>query len=427
MMTSANSLNSAKSAFWHCQANMQSVDGSRLVFVRGEGNYLWDADGKKYFDGPASLWYCNIGHGRTEIADAVARQIGRLESYSSFGSFTTDVTLALADRIASLLPIPDAKVMLTSGGSDGIDLAAKLARRYWAAVGHERKKVVVTRDLAYHGLHAFGTSITGLLANQEGLGKFVPDSQTVPTNDVSALRTLFEARGDEIAAFMAEPVMGTGGVIHPPAGYFDEVRSLCDEFDVLLVADEVITGFGRLGEWFGSTKFNIRPDIVVMAKGVSSGYLPLGAVAANARVSEPFWGPGAVPFRHGMTYAGHSAACAAGIANLDVVENEGLIARVKASTVTLDRAAQTLAGEDGVLEVRSGVGLMAGIQLSSPNLAEDVSRRCLADGFIVRPITNGTLQLSPPFTTTDDEIDGVVANIAANLRLALSAGLVPVE
>ena len=423
-MTRSDSPETTQSAFWHCQANMEAVEGNRLVFVRGEGNYLFDTRGKRYFDGPASLWYCNVGHGRKTIADAVGRQIEQLESYSSFGRFTTDVTLELADRVAALLPIPDAKVMLTSGGSDGIDLAAKLARRYWAAVGRERKKVVVTRDLAYHGLHAFGTSISGLLANQEGIGKFVLDSQTVPTNDVAALRELFEARSGEIAAFIAEPVMGTGGVIHPPVGYFDEVRRLCDEFDVLLVADEVITGFGRLGQWFGSTKFNIRPDIIVMAKGISSGYLPLGAVAANARVSEPFWGIGAVPFRHGMTYAGHSAACAAGLANLDIIEDENLLDRVRALTVTLDLAVQRLVGRDGVREVRSGVGLMAGIQVSTPNLAEEISRRCLGDGFIVRPITNGTLQLSPPFTTTVTEVEDIVSNIETNLVLALSEGLI---
>jgi adenosylmethionine-8-amino-7-oxononanoate aminotransferase len=207
-------------------------------------------------------------------------------------------------------------------------------------------------------------------------------------------------------------------VILPRPGYFEELRRLCDAYDVLLVADEVITGFGRLGEWFGSTVVGLEPDVVVMAKGISSGYLPLGAVAAGPRVSEPFWGPDAVPFRHGMTYAGHSAACAAGLANLDILEREDLLTQVQARAETLRRASATLVGLDGVREVRSGTGLMAGIQLESVSLAEQVAARCLQDGFIIRPITNGTLQLSPPFVVTDEEIETVVDAIAGHLATA---------
>lgn len=408
------------SAFWHCQADMSAVDGDRLVFVRGSGTSLWDSAGKKYFDGPASLWYCNVGHGRAEIAAAVGTQIEKLECYSSFGRFTTDVTLELADRVAAMVPLAGPKLLLTSGGSDSIDLAAKLVRRYWSAVGRPTKTAIVTRDLAYHGLHAYGTSISGLPANQEGIGKFVTDTYNVPTHDIGALATLFHQKGESIAAFVSEPVMGTGGVIPPRPGYFDEVRRLCDEHDVLLVADEVITGFGRLGSWFGSTAVGMRPDVIVMAKGITSGYLPLGAVAVSDRVAEPFWGAGAVPFRHGMTYAGHSAACAAALANLEIVEREELIARVGTLADHLAVTVGALRDDDGVADVRHA-GLMAGIQLDSSDLAAEVSSRCLADGFIVRLITNGTLQLSPPFVATTTEIDDVVANVRTNLALAISA------
>ena len=409
------------SAFWHCQADMSAVNQDRLVFVRGEGSHLWDRDGNKYFDGPASLWYCNIGHGRGEIADAVAQQIRRLESYSSFGRFTTDVTLELADRVASLLPIRNAKILLTSGGSDGIDLAAKLVRRYWSAVGRPGKTGIVTRDLAYHGLHAYGTSITGILANQDGIGKLVSDVHTVPTHDLTALAALFAEHGDRIGAFFSEPVMGTGGVIAPEPGYFAEVRRLCDAHDILLVADEVITGFGRLGEWFGSTVVGIdRPDLIVMAKGISSGYQPLGAVAVSERVAEPFWGPESVPFRHGMTYAGHSSACAAAMANLDIIESENLLDRVRQMSTVLADSVGRLAGADGVLEVRAGVGLMAGVQLTSAALAARVADRCLADGVIARPITNGTLQFSPPFVASADDVNLMAAAVERNIAAALA-------
>ena len=408
-------------AFWHCQADMGAVNDDRLVFARGEGCYLWDVEGRRYFDAPASLWYCNVGHGRAEIADAVADQIRRLESYSSFGRFTTDVTLRLADRVADLVPLDDPAILLTSGGGDGIDLAAKLVRRYWAAVGRAGKKTIVTRDLSYHGLHAFGTSITGLPANREGVGRLVPEAVTVPTHDLAAVKVLFAEHGSTIAAFFTEPVLGTGGVIPPQPGYFAGLRRLCNEYDVLLVADEVITGFGRLGQWFGSTVVGLEPDVMVLAKGISSGYVPLGAVAVGPRVSEPFWGPRAIPFRHGMTYAGHSAACAAGLANIDILEREDLLSAVRDRSVTLTEATQQLRGMPGVVEVRGGVGLMAGIQMRSPALADAVAARCLGEGYIVRPITNGTLQLSPPFVVTDDEIRAVVSVIADQVtQLAIS-------
>ncbi len=395
------------------------MDNNRLVFVRGSGTSLWDSAGKKYFDGPASLWYCNVGHGRTEIASAVAAQIERLESYSSFGRFTTDVTLELADRVAAKVPMDGAKILLTSGGSDSIDLAAKLVRRYWHAVGRPAKTAIVSRDLAYHGLHAYGTSIGGLPANQEGIGKFIPDTFTVPTHDAAALARLFEEHGRTIAAFVSEPVMGTGGVLPPQPGYFAEVQRLCKQHDILFVADEVITGFGRLGSWFGSTAVGIQPDLIVMAKGITSGYLPLGGVAVSERIADPFWGPGALPFRHGMTYAGHSSACAAALANLDILEGENLIERVASLACDLAHAVDVLRGDDGVVDVRHA-GLMAGIQLADGDLAAEVSNRCLEDGFIVRPITNGTLQLSPPFVATADEIAQITANIRTHLAEAMT-------
>ena len=405
-----------ETSFWHCQAHMPTVKRRQVVFDRGEGCYLWDTDGNRYLDVPASLWYANVGHGRAEIADAVAAQIRKLESYSSFGSYTTTPTLALAERLADLVPIDGAKIFLTSGGSDGIDVAAKLARRYWSAVGRPDKKAVVSRDLAYHGLHAFGTSITGLEFNREGLGRLIPETMTVPTHDTAALAALFEAEGSRIAAFFCEPVLGTGGVIPPAPGYLAEVQRLCRAHDVLFVVDEVITGFGRTGAMFATGLFGLEPDLIVMAKGITSGYLPLGAVAVSPRVAAPFWADDSpLLFRQGLTYAGHATACVAAQANLDILEREGLVDRVASLGRHLAAAVAPLADHPLVTDVRAGVGLLAGIQVRDAEVADKVARLCFDRGYVMRVITNATLQISPPFTVEEHEIDGIVTTIAEAL------------
>jgi adenosylmethionine-8-amino-7-oxononanoate aminotransferase len=404
---------------WHCQAHMPSVQREELVIDRGDGAYVWDEGGRRYFDSSASLWFCNVGHGRAEIGAVVSRQMAQLECFNVFGRFATRPTLDLAERLAAMLPLDDPRIFFTSGGSDGIDAAAKIVRRYWSAVGHPAKKRIVTRELAYHGLHAFGTSMTGLESNREGIGRFISETETVPHNDIGALRRVFEDRGDEIAAFFAEPVMGTGGVYPPEPGYFEQVEQLCRQHDVLFVADEVITGFGRLGDWFGSQRLSLQPDIMVMAKGITSGYMPLGAVAVGARVAEPFWREtDAVTLRHGMTYSGHAAACAAALENLDIIQREQLLDAVGKLSVVLDAEVQRLAVSPLVMEVRSGVGLMAGVQLTGLELAEQSSRRLLDRGYIVRVITNGTLQFSPPFVATEADIRecvGAVREVLAEL------------
>ena len=230
-----------------------------------------------------------------------------------------------------MAPVDGAAVIFTSGGSEAIDTAGKLVRRYWDVVGRPEKQLLVSREHGYHGMAAFGTSLAGIPLNKAGYGPLVEGIVTVGAHDLDAVEALFAARGDEIGAFVAEPVIGAGGVIPPEDGYFAGLQQLCRQFDVLLVADEVITGFGRTGAWWGSERYRIEPDLVTFAKGVTSGYVPLGGVIAGARVRAPFWDepvPGAV-FRHGYTYSGHAAACAAAMANLDILEREDLIGRVR--------------------------------------------------------------------------------------------------
>ena len=312
--------------FWHPFADMYLVKDAEVVLSAADGVWVTDSAGGRYIDATGGLWYCSVGFGRTEIATAVARQLERLAAYSTFGPFATEPTLALADRLAAMSPIPDAVVFFTSGGSDAIETAGKLVRRYWDVCGHPERRLIVSRENAYHGMHAYGTSLAGIPANRAGYGgALIDEVMVVPTNDVETLHALFAQRGSEIAAFIGEPVIGAGGVIPPEPHYWPEVSRLCREYDILLVADEVITGFGRLGTTWGTERYAITPDLITFAKGVTSGYMPLGGVLVGSRVREPFWdrAPGGVIFRHGYTYSGHAAACAGGLANLDIIEREG--------------------------------------------------------------------------------------------------------
>jgi len=406
-------------AFWHGQAHMPTVKKAERVIVRGEGAFVWDAEGNRLFDAAASLWYCNIGHGRREIAEAVFEQMVQIEAYATFQQYATPPPLELSERLAAMSPMPNTKVFLTSGGSDAIDVAAKLARRYWSVAGRPEKQTLVSRERAYHGLHGFGTSIAGLDFNREGFGNLMPDTVRVPTNNVEALEDLFRRQGDTIAAFFCEPVVGTGGVIPPVPGFLETARELCRAHDVLFVADEVITGFGRTGQMFACERFGIEPDMLVFAKGVSSGYMPVGGVLVGERVWEPFWADGSeLIFRHGITYSGHAGACAGAIANLDVLEREGLVDQVSALEPDLVTALRPLTDLPGVAEVRSGVGLLAGIELVDASMVPAALEGCYERGVLTRLLAPKTLQVSPPFVSTRDDLTRMVDVMAEAIEAA---------
>lgn len=406
--------------FWHPQALMSRVKNDETVIDRADGNYVWTEDGHRLLDAVASLWYANIGHGRTEIADAVAAQMRKLETYQTFDRYANRPALDVCDRVAALAPLgDDAKVFLGAGGSDAIDTAAKLARRYWTAIGKPDRRVIVSRDRGYHGLHGYGTALGWLAANRVGYGELDQDIVRTSHDDWHLVEKTFADIGAErIAAFFCEPVIGTGGVYFPGEEYLREVRRLCEEHGVLFVADEVITGFGRLGKWFASERFELRPDMITFAKGVTSGYLPLGGVITTPEVAEPFWADGGdVLFKHGVTYAGHAATCAAALVNLDIIEREGLVDRVAGLEAPLEAALRPLADLDGVDEVRAGVGLLGAVQLRDGDLANKVERKAFADGVLLRKIAEGhILQISPPFTITEEEIGVIADTIAAAVR-----------
>lgn len=405
-------------ALWPAQAHVPSVVGRQLVIERGEGSYIVTADGRRLFDGTAGLWHANIGHSRPELAEAAAEQMRRLETYHIFGRFVNDQALTLADRLSALSPIPDSKVILNSGGSDAIDVACKLARRHWQREGRLDKRVILSREFAYHGLHAFGTSIAGLDFNREGYGgeSLVPETARIPLHDLDAtIELIAEIGADRIAAVVTEPIQGTGGVHPPQEGYLRRLADICEANDILLILDEVITGFGRTGTMFAAERFGVTPDLLTFAKGVTSGYAPLGGVLVGARIWQPFYRDDAdTPiFRHGATYAGHATACAVAMRNLDVLEREALLPRVKDLESQLVDGLDALAARNpSVREVRV-CGFLGGVSLVDAVDAVRVADALIDVGFVSRPLRGNTLQLSPPFITTDDELRDYIDAIDA--------------
>jgi putrescine aminotransferase len=412
------------SKLWHGFADMHVVKDAEIVFSKGDGVWIETTDGQRYIDACAGLWYCNVGYGRREIADAVAQQLVRLAAFSSFGAYTTEPTVRLAERLAAIAPIDDAVVFFGSGGSDAIDTAAKLVRRYWDAVGHPEKRIIVSREHGYHGMNGWGTSLSGIPVNIAGYGgAFIDEVVNVGASDTESLGALFERRAGEIAAFVGEPVIGAGGVIPPEPSYWAEVQRLCRKYDVLLIVDEVITGFGRTGYLWGSLRYGIKGDLVTFAKGVTSGYQPLGGVLVGPRVREPFWdrpNPDAV-FRHGYTYSGHAAACAAAMANLDIIEREHLVERVAELEPVVSAAFHGLAGLPLVDEVRT-VGLTGAVALrpdvieADRRAPEKVVAAALRHGIATRVLRGHAIQFSPAFVITEAEIRSVADGLGKALE-----------
>lgn len=417
-------LRSDRPHYWHPFADMAAVsrDGE-LVLSHGHGSTVVDLEGQQLLDATAGLWFCAVGHGRTEIADAAAAQMSRLAAYSTFGDVAVDVTLDLAERLCALSPHPDGAAVLTSGGSDSVDSAIKLVLRYWEALGEPSRSTIVRRTNAYHGMHLGGTLLAGIEANRVRLADGGVRSVQVSWDDADELDELIRRLGPgNVAAFFCEPVIGAGGVFAAPEGYLPRVEQICREHGVLFVLDEVITGFGRLGRWFAAERFELSPDLITFAKGVTSGYLPLGGVIASPRVLEPFWStPGAAVWRHGYTYSGHAAACAAAMANLDLFGVDSLLQRADELESVIARAVEGLVELPAVSEVRCGVGALAAVQLDPDRLAEqpsfggEVVLAARRHGVLTRLLACGALQLSPPLCSTDDEI----ASMALGLRAAL--------
>jgi putrescine---pyruvate transaminase len=377
------------------------------VIARGEGALVWDADGKEYVDSMASLWYCAAGHGRGEIADAVADQLRTIAAYSCFDPFSNGPADELAARVAALTPIPDARVFLCGSGSEAVDTAMKLARLAQGLAGHPERTIIVSRQRGYHGTNLGGTSAQGIAPNREGWGPLVPEVVQVPSDDAEALALLMAEHAGRVAAVLTEPVQGAGGVFPPAPGYLAELRRLCDHHGAYLIFDEVITGFGRLGTWFAADRYGVVPDMTTFAKAVTSGYQPLGGVIVGDVVRRPIEADPAYILRHGYTYSGHAGACAAGLANLAIMEREQLVERAAPIGERLGAGLQALAA-DGTIDHARGDGAVWAAGLRADQDAMAIRDRMLGAGVITRAIGADTLTFCPPLVIADEQIDRIV-------------------
>jgi adenosylmethionine-8-amino-7-oxononanoate aminotransferase len=409
------------------------------VIVRGEGPYVYDDRGKRYLDGLSGLFVSQVGHGRTELAQAAARQASEL-AYFPLWSYAHPNAIELAERLATLAPGDLNRVFFTTGGSEAVEAAWKLARNYFKLTGEPSRYKVISRDIAYHGTSMGALSVTGLAEIKHPFEPLVPGSVRVPnTNFYRAPlfqdslpdfgqwaadeieRAILREGAESVAAVFLEPVQNSGGCFPPPPGYFARVREICDRYGVLLVSDEVICAFGRLGHYFGSERYGYQPDIITFAKGVTSGYSPLGGMMVSDRLVEPFTS-GKATFLHGVTFAGHPVSTAVALANLDLFEKERLLDNVRANEAGFRATLEKLLDLPIVGEVR-GDGYFYGIELvkdkaSRETFDDDESERLLRGflsgalydaGLICRADDRGdpVIQLAPPLICTQEHFDEI--------------------
>ncbi|MBA2946747.1 aspartate aminotransferase family protein [Streptomyces sp. PSKA28] len=382
-----------------------------LVLTDADGLWMTSSDGRRLLDATAGLWFCHAGYGRREIADAAHTQLLRMHAYSTFGDYSNEPADQLAERLSDLAPGGPWKVLFTSGGSDSVETAVKYARRYWQALGRPERTVVLSRRDSYHGMHTAATAISGIPANRTGYGTLLPDTRLVARDDPQALEAAIGELGAEhVAAFVCEPIVGAGGVHFPTVGYLQTVAETCRRHGVLFIVDEVTTGLGRTGAWFASQKYGLEPDLLLCAKGLTSGYLPLGAVLVNQRVATPFWEGGEV-FRHGYTYSGHAAAAAAALANLDYLHDHDLLAAADRIAGYLPTLLDDLDATGVIQSVRTGPAAMACVQLNAwlvkkdPGLVQRAVRAVRDAGILTRPFACGGLQISPALCASDAELE----------------------
>ncbi len=405
-----------------------------LVIERGEGIWLYTTDGRKILDGMAGMWNVNVGYGNQELAEAAYAQMKKLAYTSNFAGMTNVPSSELAQKLSGFA-YPDLHAtFFTSGGSELNDSAFKTARYYWKRMGKPDKVKFIARNRAYHGVTFAATFATGIEQYHKMFGPAVPGFFHVPapypyrfegklrqdeTVGQAAARLLEEtirSEGpDTIAAFIAEPIQGVGGVIVPPDDYFPRVRRICDEYEILFLADEVITGFGRTGKWFGLHHWGVQPDIFSFAKGITSGYQPLGGIQISDRIHDAILSaPGNETWMHGYTYSGHATACAVGLQNIAIIERDGLVERSRQMGERLMNGLQSLTEFPFVGEVR-GKGLMCAVEIVTdresrqpdPAKAAQINQAALKRGLRSRPLVN-SLAFSPPLTITEEEVDEIV-------------------
>ncbi|MGA1079511.1 MAG: aspartate aminotransferase family protein [Steroidobacteraceae bacterium] len=411
-----------------------AAEGARVI-ERAEGVYLHDSEGRKILDGMAGLWCVNVGYGRRELAEAAYRQMQELPYYNSFFKSAHPPAIELAARLARLTPPQFRRVFFSGSGSEANDTIIRMVRRYWDLMGEPGRQVIISRENAYHGSTVGGASLGGMSAMHSQGGLPIPGIEHIEQpywyengidlspaeyglRAASRLAECIERIGPQrVAAFIGEPIQGAGGVIIPPETYWPEIQRICRHYGILLIADEVVCGFGRTGRWFGCEHFGFEPDLMTLAKGITSGYQPLGAVMVGDRVADVLVEQGG-EFFHGYTYSGHPVACAVALANLDILEQDGLVDRVREDIGPyLQERWRSLAEHPLVGEAR-GVGLIGALELvahkPSRTFFRDRGRvgticrdHCFANGLVMRAVRD-TMIISPPLVISRAEVDELV-------------------
>lgn len=423
-----------------------AAKGSRVI-TKADNVYLWDSDGKKIFDAMSGLWCVNVGYGQRELIDAATAQLQQLPFYNSFFQTANPPAIELAELLAQVTPPQFKHVFFSGSGSEGNDTIVRMVRRYWDVLGQPERHVIISRRNAYHGSTMAGASLGGMSGMHEQGGLPIPGivhieqpfwfelghGQDRDAFGLQAARWLdekiTEIGADKVAAFIGEPVQGAGGVIVPPETYWPEIQRICDKHGILLVSDEVICGFGRTGHWFGCERFGFKPDLMTFAKGVTSGYIPLGGVMVGDRVADVLIGQGG-EFNHGYTYSGHPVACAVALANIRLLQRERIVETVRDELAPyLAQQFATLAGHPLVGEVQT-CGLMGAVQLvkdkakhlpfpSELEVGMTCRGHCFGNGLIMRAVGDRMI-VAPPLVITRAQIDEMMALIRRCLDLTLA-------
>jgi len=423
-----------------------AAKGSRVI-TKADNVYLWDSDGKKIFDAMSGLWCVNVGYGQQALIDAATAQLKQLPFYNSFFQTANPPAIELAELLAQVTPPQFKHVFFSGSGSEGNDTIVRMVRRYWDVLGQPERHVIISRKNAYHGSTMAGASLGGMSGMHEQGGLPIPGIVHIEQpfwfelgqredRDAFGLRAarwldekIAEIGADKVAAFIGEPVQGAGGVIVPPETYWPEIQRICDKHGILLVSDEVICGFGRTGHWFGCERFGFRPDLMTFAKGVTSGYIPLGGVMVGDRVADVLIGQGG-EFNHGYTYSGHPVACAVALANIRLLQRERVVETVRDELAPYLAQQFTTLNEHPLVGEVQTCGLMGAVQLvkdkakSAPFPSElevgMVCRgHCFGNGLIMRAVGDRMI-VAPPLVITRAQIDEMMALIRRCLDLTLA-------
>lgn len=407
-----------KKHFLHPTSSIQQQqqDGPAIIFKKAKGIYVEDIEGNKYIEGMSSLWNVNIGYGREELAEVAKNQINELAFSSTFSTYSHEPVIRLAAKIAELSPGDLNNVFFTSGGSEANDSAIKLARHYWITKGKPNRRKIISRKRGYHGVSLGATSATGIPEFWK-MANVTPDFIHIdPISTIQLEETIEKEGADTIAAFIAEPVIGAGGIIMPPENYFKEVREICDKHGIIFIADEVITGFGRTGKMFGLENWNVVPDIMTIAKGISSGYIPLGGVVISDKIHNELVKNSKGTLFHGFTYSGHPVACAVALENINIIEREDLLENTRLMGIEMMKGFKELEEELNVLGDGRALGLLCAIEIykdantkerfetkMAPKVVSEAVNRGLISRFVIYDDAD-TIVLAPPLIINKEQV-----------------------